>query len=372
MAKKGKRSKTYEKKNDRKIVYNLIEQFKVMKKPISKLLPRRPFWEYVPRRVICDLWYLVSYPQVQIIASKRAVQIGEPFDIKVIGSSSVGLRAVWWFGRGTGIPDIDRAHWHDLSGETFHEEIWEGVTINNPGMYSLGANSRDILYGSEIGVPHQASEGAGISECTIEVRADISYDEQVEVIKSRYGKTSEWRNWMKSSDIRARYQPAWDRCRSVPTTLKIAFRYGGAPLAYDPPWESEHQHMNVFDQMATLSFPSLNFEFLFGVDSTTTDMLVEVGGIGMTSHAGGNYAYLYYETIFGHEFGHVLNIAHHYPGADITTRIYMPPGEDYCVMARNSNQYCSGCRAAMHLDLNADTGTELSTVSGDILSRYPY
>ena len=361
-----------EKKGTKKPDYSLIEPLKVMKKPVLKLRPRKPLWNFQPRLLSCDVCLPIAVPQVQIIASKRAVQVGEPFNIKVIGSSSIGLRAVWWFGRGTGIDEIDQAHWHDVAGEMFHEEIWEGVTIDQPGTYTFGANSRDVLYGVELGVPHQASEGAGISECIVEVRGDISYDEQVDVVKARYGKTNEWETWMKSVEVRARYETIWERSRAIPTTMKLAFRYGGAPLACNPPWEDEHQHMEVLDEMATLAFPSLSFEFLFGADPATTDMLIEVGGLGGTSHAGGNYAYLYYETIFGHEFGHILNVPHHYPGADISTSIFMPPGEDHCVMARNSNQYCSGCMAAMHLDLDANTSAELSAITGDIISRYPY
>jgi hypothetical protein len=177
---------------------------------------------------------------------------------------------------------------------------------------------------------------------------------------------------MKSAEIRGRYEIAWERSRTVPTTLKLAFRYGGAPLAYNPPWVDEHQHMEVLDEMATLAFPGLNFEFLYGADPATTDMLIEVGGLGGISRAGGNQGYLYYETIFGHEFGHFLNIPHHYPGADTSTQIFMPPGEDKCVMARNSNQYCTGCKAAMHLNLDVDTSAGLAVITGDIMSRYPY
>jgi hypothetical protein len=361
-----------EKKGPKKIDYSLTDPLKVMKKPALKLHPRQPLWEYQRRFFSCDVCLPIAVPQVQIIADKRVVQTGESFRIKVIGSSSVGLRAIWWFGRGTGIVEFDKAHWHELAGEIFHEEIWEDVIINQPGLYTFGANSRDTLYGVELGVPHQASEGAGISECIVEVRDDISYDEQVNIVKAKFGKTAAWETWMKSAEIRGRYEIAWERSRTVPTTLKLAFRYGGAPLAYNPPWADEHQHMEVLDEMATLAFPGLNFEFLYGADPATTDMLIEVGGLGGISRAGGNQGYLYYETIFGHEFGHILNIPHHYPGADTSTQIFMPPGEDKCVMARNSNQYCTGCKAAMHLNLDVDTSAGLAVITGDIMSRYPY
>ncbi|GJM16686.1 MAG: hypothetical protein DHS20C13_20130 [Thermodesulfobacteriota bacterium] len=345
-------------------------------------IARRPLWNLYPvtplldpsifTRTTCEVCMPGAVPQVQIIASKRVVRTGEPFNIKVLASSSIGLRSLWWFGIDTGLRNLDRAFWHELTGQSFHEKIWEDISIDVPGIYRLGANSRDVLYSVEHGVPHQASEGAGIAQCVVEVREDISYNAQVEVVKAKYGKSTSWRNWMRSDDIRARYEPVWNRCRSIPTTLKLAFRYGGDPLAYDPAWENEHAHMNKLEEMGSFQFPGLNFEFLFGANPANTDMLIEVGGIGGTSHAGGNYAYLYYETIFGHEFGHVLAVPHHYPGDDYLTNIFLPPGEEHCTMARNSNQYCSGCRAAMHLDLDADTSSELSIVTSDILGRYPY
>ena len=338
----------------------------------SKLYPVSPFWEPGHRFLSCDVCLPMSTPQVQIIASKRVVAVGETFSIKVIASATAGLTALWWFGRETGITAMDKAHWHDLSGEPFHEEVWENISLNAAGVYTFGANSRDVLYGVEIGVPHQASEGAGIAECVVEVRDDISYDHQVDRVRADYGKPAAWATWMKSADVRARYEPVWNRSRAVPTTLKLAFNYGGAPLAYNPPWASESQHMEVMDELATQSFPGLNFDFLFGADPATTDMQVVVGGNGVVSHAGGNYAYLYYETIFGHEFGHILNVPHHYAGNDVANPIFLPPGENHCVMARNSNQYCSACRAAMHLDLNADTSAAVSAAMSDISGRYPY
>lgn len=347
-------------------------EFKVIDKSILKLRPLTRFWE-VPQRILsCDVCLPVAVPQVQIIASKRVVQVGETFKVKVLGSALAGLKAIWWFGRNTGDDDIDKAHWHGLSGETFYEQVWDNVSFGQPGIYTLGANSRDTLYGVELGVPHQASEGAGISECVVEVRDDISYDAQVDVVKAKFGKTDAWETWMKSPDIRTRYESVWNRSRSVPTTLKLAFNYGGAPLAYNPPWTDEQEHMQVLDDMANLFFPGLDFEFHFGADPSTTDMQIVVGGLGFTSSAGGDYGYLYYETIFGHEFGHMLNVPHHYVGNDTSTHVFMPPGEDKCIMARNSNQYCSGCKAAMHLDLDADNGTALSAITSDILDRYPY
>lgn len=341
-------------------------------KPTVRLRPTTRLWEVTPQFLSCDVCMPTAVPQVQIIASKRVVEVGEPFDIKVIASANAGLKGLWWFGVGTGVPNLDKAHWHGLSGEQYHEQVWTGITLSSPGNYRFGANSRDVLYGQDLGVPHQASEGAGIDHCMVEVRDDITYDAQVDHVQATFGKSAQWSTWMKSADIRTRHEPVWQRSRTVPTTLKLAVDYGGAPLAYDPPWTSEDEHMEALDLLAMLGFPNLDFDFLFGADPTTTDVAVTIGGRSSTSTAGGSSMYLYYETIFCHEFGHILEVQHHYINNDIANPVHLPPGENECVMARNSTEYCSGCRAAMHLDLDADNASALSTAMSDISSRYPY
>jgi len=338
----------------------------------APLFPVKPFLPTLPPCAPCDGAFTNLPPRVQIIASKRVVATGSPFSIKVLASSTIGLKKIWWFGIDTGLSELDRGSSHELSGELSHEQIWDGVMINEPGVYKLGADSRDILHGVEPGVPHQASEGAGISECAIEVRGDLSYGVQVDLIRDRNGKTRDWQRWMASDDIRARYEPVWEFSRDLPTTLKLAFAYGGGPLAYDPPWSNELQHMNVLAKLASLVFPGLNFDFLFGADPDVADMQVAVGGLGEASRAGGRGAYLYYETIFAHEFGHLLRVLHHYFGADIDNLVFLPPGEDRCTMARSGPEYCSGCRAAMHLDLEAANADEIHRINDDILDRYPY
>lgn len=338
----------------------------------APLVPVKPFLPRLPPCAPCDAAFTNLPPRVQIIASKRVVATGSLFSIKVLAQSTIGLKKIWWFGIDTGIADLDRATSHELSGELSHEQIWEGVVINEPGVYRLGADSSDILHGAEPGVPHQASEGLGISECTFEVRDDISYGSQVDLVRARYGMTGDWQRWMESGEIGARYVPVWNMSKDLPTMLKIAFGYGGGPIAYDPPWSNELQHMNALANSASLVFPGLNFDFLFGASPDSADMQVAVGGLGEVSRAGGRGAYLYYETIFGHEFGHLLRVQHHYLGNDIGNSVFLPPGETKCTMARSASEYCSGCRAAMHLNLDAANEAAIHRVNDDILDRYPY
>lgn len=266
----------------------------------------------------------------------------------------------------------DKAHWHDVPGTAkYAEHVWNGVTIGKPGTYTLAANSRDAKYGVELGVAHQASEGAGLAACVVEVRADASYDAQVELVRTKHMKSAEWASWMKSPEIRQRYAPVWEASRAAPTTFKMAFGYGAGPVAYKPPWSSETEHMKALAQLADLVFPGLRFDFLFGVPPESGDVNVTVRGFGDVSNAGGTEVYLYYETIFGHEFGHILLVQHHYPYASTNIPIFLPPGEEKCVMMRNSSRYCSGCSAAMHLDLAVDNSAKISAVVSDINARYP-
>lgn len=314
-------------------------------------------------------------PEVRVIASKRVVTPGEAFDITVVGHSSIGLAAIWWFGQGTGDASHDKAHWHGLAGEHEAERTWPGISLAQPGTYHLGANARDTLYGVQLGVPHQASEGAGIQTCAVEVRADPGYDAQVDRIKAQTGRGDAWEQWMKSPDIRARYEPVWNRSRAVPTTIRASFRYGGAPVAYSPPWPSEAEHMAALESLGELVFDPLEFWIVPGAALASSDLVIEVRGQGTTSQAfpaeTPPRVYLYYEPILGHEFGHILNVQHHYIGNDTANLVHLPPGETQCVMARNASTYCSGCRTAMHLDQYADHSAAFTTVASDINARYP-
>lgn len=109
-------------------------------------------------------------PTVIISISPQEVKKGEIFNVKVTGSAPFGLKAIWWFGDNTGIPDIDGAHWKDVTGaETVFTHEWT-ASIDEKGTYRLGANARDVLY-PEPGdsYPHQASEGSGIDYAEIKV-----------------------------------------------------------------------------------------------------------------------------------------------------------------------------------------------------------
>jgi hypothetical protein len=197
------------------------------------------------------------------------------------------------------------------------------------------------------------------------------YKRHVSTYREQYAKSAEWEHWM--IENRDRYENAFNNALTKPASLDIAFRYDSAPLAYNPPWANEAEHMAALEAFAEGAYPGYDFRFIFNGDTNTSYANVIAGIPTNASHTSGKNMYLYYETIFNHEFGHVMGISHHYSGIDdIGHGNHMPPGESGCIMDRNSNQYCSACRTALQIPLDINNDTVISTASEVILSRYPY
>lgn len=106
-------------------------------------------------------------PWVKIGVSPEVVTVGQPIDINVRARAWAGLDMYWWWGAGTGVTALDKAHIQSGGGAVSGDHTWT-IQIDRPGTYSFGANARDVAY-PELGVPHQASEGCGISYDTVQV-----------------------------------------------------------------------------------------------------------------------------------------------------------------------------------------------------------
>lgn len=199
--------------------------------------------------------------------------------------------------------------------------------------------------------------------------ADISgqYRERVAEYKARYGMSNEWEQWM--YDHQDRYEEAFRLSLETPEIITVAFIYA-SPIAYDPPWSSEDEHMSALETVAEGGYPGYDFDFVLDADPAAAFVTAFAGSDG-TSYASGNTVNLYYETIFNHELAHVLGIKHHYSG-DYTVKEYLPPGEPLCLMARNTNQFCSACRTALGLPLDVEYSADVQAATGNILDRYPY
>lgn len=200
-----------------------------------------------------------------------------------------------------------------------------------------------------------------------------AYERHVRSYKDRFEKSNEWELWM--LDNRGRYFNAFNIAGARPDVINISFRYETDPIAYDPAWASETEHLSYLETSAEGTYATYNFNFIFNGDTDSSYANVIAGIASTTSHASGKNMYLYYETIFGHEFGHVMGIPHHYDDGDLDTigeGLNMPPGDTQCLMDRTINQYCSGCRTALHIPLDIDNEDIISNAIWEIHRRYPY
>lgn len=210
----------------------------------------------------------------------------------------------------------------------------------------------------------------GNSNPEIDLSLD-AYTRHVQSYRNQYGKSAEWEQWM--LDNRDRYEDAFNKARARPSTLNIAFRYESEPLAYDPAWASDTEHMTALENLAEPCYAGYDFEFIFNGNTTSSYANVVAGISSTTSHASGKTVYLYFETIFNHEFAHLMRVPHHYDSdAETGNGQHMPPGDSQCLMDRTSNQFCSACRTALHIPLDVDNDAAIAAAVQAILDRYPY
>jgi hypothetical protein len=198
-----------------------------------------------------------------------------------------------------------------------------------------------------------------------------AYTLRVQEFGALYGKDTAWAQWMEEN--RDRYLPAFNAASAAPRPITIAFRYQSAPIAYNPPWTSEAEHMAALEGCMELTYPGYDFQLLFGVDPDDTYANIEAGIPTNSSFTAGRDMHLYYETIVNHEFAHVLKLHHHYDSPETTgTAQHMPPGETVCLMDRSSEQLCSACRTALGIPLDVDNRAAIRAQIEAILARYPY
>ena len=197
------------------------------------------------------------------------------------------------------------------------------------------------------------------------------YEAHIANYKATYGKSDAWEDWMVAN--KARYEATFVASSAKPATIDISFRYETAPIAYNPAWASEAEHMSAFTTMAQGAYPGYNFNFVFNGNTSTSYANVIAGIAAQPSYASGKNVYLYYETIFNHEFGHVMKLLHHYDTApEIATGKHMPPGDTICIMDQSSTMFCSACRTALGVPLDITDTTAMDNAMADILGRYPY
>jgi len=184
----------------------------------------------------------------------------------------------------------------------------------------------------------------GNSDPSINLTPD-PYANHVRTNKTQFGKDDTWEQWM--LDNRNRYEIVFIKASQKPAVLDIAFRYDTSPIAYSPPWANETEHMGALEAFAEPAYAGSNFNFIFNGDTSASYANLIAGIPTNSSHATGKDVYLYFETIFNHEFAHVMGVMHHYDtNAQTGTGQHMPPGETQCIMDRNISKRLSPWHAS--------------------------
>ena len=195
-----------------------------------------------------------------------------------------------------------------------------------------------------------------------------AYEVQVRAFRTRYGKSAEWQAWMLAN--RSRYQNAFNIAHAAPCPMKIAVTYA-TPIPYNPPWASVDEHMTLLEQAGNGAFAGYHLDFSESYAPSDSYAHAILGSPG-DSNAGGSVLNLHFETIFNHEFGHIMGILHHYDTLDdLGNGQHFPPGETGCVMDRNRSEYCSACRTALNVPLDVNNTASIDAALTAIATRYP-
>ncbi|TSC84853.1 MAG: hypothetical protein G01um101413_237 [Parcubacteria group bacterium Gr01-1014_13] len=205
----------------------------------------------------------------------------------------------------------------------------------------------------------------------------LGYEAEMAAYQAKIGMLPEWADWM------LKRKNTWSRAYLSGRhehEVNVYVRYEN-PVLYNPPWTNEAEHFATLKRLAELQFPGWSFTFLEyqpGMDADQLpghDIVATLGGTG-TSYGGGHKVYLVYETIFAHEFGHTLGLHHHYCGSgnepgDHTCPEAYPPGEDECIMNRNSVSFGPTENTFLLLTTGERWDEEIATAMSNILDRYP-
>lgn len=213
--------------------------------------------------------------------------------------------------RGRKIPSINRHRAYDLQVISWPRVIpWLfGIRVRIPPDLPAGSY-KVLIYYDESRRGGSNSLDFWVTAAPVPFGVTDPYEVQVKSFRAHYDKSSEWETWMMNNRIH--YEGAFGIAKEAPSTLIIAFRYDTTPIAYEPPWTSEAQHMSALETLTELTYAGCDFRFVFLGEPDSSYANVIAGIPTNDSFARGRDLYLYYETIVCHEFAHIMGLIHHY------------------------------------------------------------
>lgn len=205
----------------------------------------------------------------------------------------------------------------------------------------------------------------------------LDYEADIAVYQEEAGLSDEWANWMIQGEREDRGKGWWSKAyingRRGDHEVRVHVRYQ-SEVPYNPPWANEEEHFAALKYLAELQYPGWGFTFLaYGeTDLEENDIVAILGGSGY-SYAGGRTVYLVFETIFAHEFGHLLGLHHHYCGDEPSDHCpeNFPPGEGNCIMARNSVSFGPTENSFLLLTTGERQDEKIKEAVSNINNRYP-
>jgi len=115
-----------------------------------------------------------------------------------------------------------------------------------------------------------------------------------------------------------------------------------------PGWEWKLTYLGVYEGKLTVSIDDYDGFVLLGSES---------------SHANSKAIQVHHPGAIVHEAGHFLGLHHHYKKIeDVGLGHNMPPGEEKCIMDRNSQQWGSSERFALDLRMDVNNYEEINLV----------
>jgi subtilisin family serine protease len=108
-------------------------------------------------------------PHAKIRVAPPEVVAGEPFTVVVTASAPFGLESVSWSGTAV---RVEASRVRHADGAAFRIETWHGVVIDQPGVFVLSADARDVRHDRAVeGYPHSTAQVGSHATTSIVVRA---------------------------------------------------------------------------------------------------------------------------------------------------------------------------------------------------------